>query len=309
MSQRKILFFAFLGLVLTNLFWAINAILAKGYVGEIPPVAMNTIRWFGAFILLTPFAFPRIVKNWAVIRANAIPLFGLALLAISLYNSLLYISANFTSAINITLINTLIPVFTSLIAWKLLDNRPRTSQVVGLIMSILGVLVILTQGNLYSLLTLSFSLGDLIMLTAVTCWALFTVLLKKLELRLSPITLLYSLIALGLPFLIIAMVIEMYIYRLYIPSLSQIPVFAYLWVFPSILAYVFWTNGVQRLGPEAASLSIILMPLFGTFLAITFLGESIFWFHIVGGVCSLMGIVLALSPAKWFSYLKISLQR
>lgn len=307
MSERKIIYLAFIGLALTNLFWAINATLARGYVGEIPPIAMNTFRWLGAFVLLTPFALPNLLKNWSLIRFKFLPLFGLAILAISLYNSLLYISANFTSTINITLINTLIPVFTSLIAWKLLNNRPKIMQIIGLLLSMLGVLLILTQGNINTLLTLAFSQGDLIMLAAVACWALFTVLLKKLDIKLSPITLLYTLIVLGLPALTLAYLLELYFYRFYIPSLSEFGLFAYLWIFPSLLAYVFWTNGVHRLGAQAASLSINLMPLFGAVLAITFLGESIYWFHIVGAICSLLGMVLAFGPPNWMvRYVKLA---
>jgi len=298
-SDRKMIFFALLGLVLTNLFWAINATLARGYVEEIPPIAMNTIRWLGAFVILTPFALPNLLENRSLVRCKLLPLMGLAILAISLYNSLLYIAANFTSTINITLINTLIPIFTSLIAWKLLNNRPNAMQIMGLMISMCGVLLILTQGKLTTLLTLAFSQGDLFMLAAVVIWALFTVLLKKLNIQLSPITLLYTLIALGLPFLMFAYLLEMVFYRLYIPSMSELDVFAYLWVFPSIFAYVFWTNGVRRLGAETASLSINLMPLFGAVLAITFLGESIHWFHIVGGTCSLLGMVLAFGPPEW----------
>ncbi len=103
---------------------------------------------------------------------------------------------------------------------------------------------------------------------------------------------------LGLPFLMVAYAIEAVFFKFYLPSFEHISLFAYLWVFPSILAYIFWTNGVLRLGAESASLSITLMPLFGAVLAIIFLNESIFWFHIAGGVCSLLGMLFALLPAN-----------
>jgi len=300
LSTQRTFWLAFFGLVLTNLFWAINATLARGYMDQVAPIAINLFRWLGAFVLLTPFALPGTIKNWPVIRPKLLPLTGLAILSITLYNSLLYFSANFTTAVNITLINTLIPVATLLIAWRVLGNRPRLLQLIGITVSIIGVLLILTQGQLLQLLTLSLGQGDLLMLAAVTSWSLFTVLLKKISIKLSPIIVLYVLIMLGLPFLIFAYGIEALFFRFYWPSLSHMGLLAYLWVFPSILAYIFWTYGVQKIGAEVASLSITLMPLFGAILAITFLGESIYWFHIAGGMCSLFGMILALiSPEKF----------
>ncbi|WP_299666496.1 DMT family transporter [uncultured Psychromonas sp.] len=297
-TNNRILWMAFLGLLMTNLFWAINAILARSYMPEVAPIAMNLFRWFGVFILLTPFCLPRVIKNWAMIRPHLLALTGLAILSIVFYNSLLYLAANFTTVVNITLINTLIPIATLLMAWRVLGNRPRLMQFLGMVISILGVLLILTKGQLLHLLSLKFSQGDLLMVAAVVVWALFTVLLKKLSLKLSSINVLYLLIMLGLPFLMVAYAIEAVFFKFYLPSFEHISLFAYLWVFPSILAYIFWTNGVLRLGAESASLSITLMPLFGAVLAIVFLDESIFWFHIAGGVCSLLGMLFALLPAN-----------
>ncbi|MEJ6120559.1 DMT family transporter [Vibrio sp. 2-Bac 85] len=297
-TNNRILWMAFLGLLMTNLFWAINAILARSYMPEVAPIAMNLFRWFGVFILLTPFCLPRVIKNWAMIRPHLSALTGLAILSIVFYNSLLYLAANFTTVVNITLINTLIPIATLLMAWRVLGNRPRLMQFLGMVISILGVLLILTKGQLLHLLSLKFSQGDLLMVAAVVVWALFTVLLKKLSLKLSSINVLYLLIMLGLPFLMVAYAIEAVFFKFYLPSFEHISLFAYLWVFPSILAYIFWTNGVLRLGAESASLSITLMPLFGAVLAIVFLDESIFWFHIAGGMCSLLGMLFALLPAN-----------
>ncbi|PKH01992.1 EamA family transporter [Psychromonas sp. MB-3u-54] len=300
LSNQRTFWLAFFGLVLTNLFWALNATLARGYIDQVAPIALNLFRWLGAFVLLTPFALRGTIKNWPIIRPKLLPLTGLAILSVTFYNSLLYLSANFTTAVNITLINTLIPVVTLLIAWRVLGNRPRLMQLLGVSVSIIGVLLILTQGQLLRLLTLSLSQGDLLMLAAVSCWSLFTVLLKKLSINLSPIIVLYVLIILGLPFLLFAYGIEALFFRFYLPSLSHLGLFAYLWFFPSICAYIFWTYGVHHLGAEAASLSITLMPLFGAILAITFLGESIYWFHIAGGICSLFGMLLALvSPQRF----------
>jgi drug/metabolite transporter (DMT)-like permease len=300
LSHQRVFWLAFFGLVFTNLFWAINATLARGYVDQVAPIAMNFFRWLGAFVVLTPFALRGTIKNWPLIRANLLPFLGLAILSISLYNSLLYLSANFTTAVNITLINTLIPVMTLLIAWRVLGNRPRLTQLIGVSVSLCGVLLILTQGQLLRLLTLSVSLGDLLMLAAVISWSLFTVLLKKMSLQLSPIIVLYVLIMMGLPLLLFAYGIEALFFRFYLPSFSHLGLLAYLWVFPSLFAYIFWTYGVRHIGAEGASLSINLMPIFGAILAITFLGESIYWFHIVGAICSLLGMLLALVSADRF---------
>ncbi len=299
MSDRRVFWLAFLGLAFTNLFWAINATLARGYTADIAPVAMNLFRWLGACVLLTPFVWRDLISNWAVIRSKLFPLTILATFCITLYNSLLYLAAGFTTTVNITLINTLIPIVTLLVAWRVLGNRPRLVQSLGMLVSMLGVLLILTRGNLSQVLAVGLSVGDLFMLGAVVSWALFTVLLKRVDIQLSPLTLLYVLILLGLPLLMVAYAVEAWFFRFYWPPLSHLGLFTYLWIFPSIIAYVFWTLGVRHVGAEGASLSINLMPIFGAILAITFLGESIHWYHIAGGLCSLCGMVMALRPPRW----------
>ncbi|MEH6648933.1 MAG: DMT family transporter [Motiliproteus sp.] len=304
MSERRTFWLALLGLALTNLFWAINATLARGYIDEVTPIAMNLFRWFGAFLILTPFAWRGMRANWPQIRPRLLPLTGLAAVSIAFYNSLLYLAANFTTTVNITLLNTMIPVFTLIAAWRLLGNRPRLMQIIGMLASIMGVLVILTQGQLDRLLAVSFGKGDLFMLGAVTSWALYTVMLKRMDITLSSITLLYVLIILGLPMLVIGYGVEIWLYRLYWPTIEHLGLFSYLWVFPSILAYLFWVNGVRRIGAEGASLSINLMPIYGAALAITFLGETIHWYHFSGAACSLVGMVLAFGSPAWFRRLR-----
>lgn len=252
-------------------------------------------------MLLTPFAWRGLVANWSQIRPKLLPLTGLEACSVTLYNSLLYLAANFTTTVNITLLNTMVPVFTLIAAWRVLGNRPRLLQIIGMLVSMTGVLLILTQGQLDRLLSVSFSRGDLFMLGVVASWALYTVLLKRVDISLSPITLLYVLILPGLPLLILAYGVEAWLYRFYWPPLEQLGLFTYLWVFPSIIAYIFWLQGVRHVGAEGVSLSVNLMPLFGAALAITFLGESIHWFHLAGGACSLLGMVLALGPPGWLT--------
>ena len=304
MSERRTFWLALLGLALTNLFWAINATLARSYVDEVTPIAMNLFRWFGAFLILTPFAWRGVRSSWPQIRPRLLPLSGLAACSIALYNSLLYLAANFTTTVNITLLNTMIPVFTLIIAWRLLGNRPRLLQIIGMLASMIGVLMILTQGQLDRLLSVSFGKGDLFMLAAVTSWAFYTVMLKRIDIELSSITLLYVLIMLGLPMLVIGYGFEIWLYRFYWPSITHIGLLAYLWVFPSLLAYIFWVQGVRRIGAEGASLSTNLMPIYGAALAITFLGETIHWYHLAGAACSLVGMILAFGSPSWLRRLR-----
>lgn len=301
MPDRRTFWLAFAGLALTNLFWAINATLARGYFTEVAPIAMNTLRWLGAFVLLTPFALKGLIHNWPQIKPKLLPLSGLAFLSITLYNSLLYLAANYTTTVNITLLNTMVPVFAIIAAWRLLGNKPRAMQLTGMLLSIIGILLILTQGQLDRLLAISFSQGDLLMLTAVACWAMYTVLLKRIDLQLSPITLLYLLILLGLPWLLLGYAIESWFFRAYWPSPDHLGLMAYLWLFPSIIAYIFWNQGVRYVGAEGTALSTNLMPLFGAALAVTFLDESIHWSHLAGAACSLFGMVLALGPPRWLT--------
>jgi len=289
---------AYTGLVLTALFWAGNAVVARGTVGEIPPVALAFWRWVIALTILSPVGVPRVVRQWRVIRQHWRVLWALATLSVGLFNSLLYLAAQSTGAINITLVNSTIPVVVALLSWLLLGEAPNRVQSTGIAAALLGMLTIVARGDPGVFVGLEFNAGDVIMVAAVLVWGCYSVLLRRHAVPLHPVALLTVLIALGLP-----VIVPFYLWELasgggFTPRLGLLPALGYVGVFPSILAYLFWNIGVHRVGPTRAAVFIYLLPVFAAGLAVTFLGESLHLYHAVGGLLILVGLLLATGAIK-----------
>jgi drug/metabolite transporter (DMT)-like permease len=281
---------ALLGLVATNLFWAGNAVLARFASDEIPPFTLSFSRWVLALLILLPFAIPYLKSTWPEVRRHWSVVLVLAFLGITTFNTVLYLAANSTTAVNITLMSSNMPLITLLISWLLLNEQPKNWQFFGIATSLLGILVIISNGDLSQLLSLQFNMGDVLILGIACCWSLYSVILRKYPLNIHPIALLAVLIMVGLPFIFVLFVIELYMLPAFTIEKSGGLVILYSAIFPSILAYLFWGYGIKQLGPSIAALSFYLLPLFTALLAIPLLGEALHWYHVVGGFFILIGL-------------------
>jgi drug/metabolite transporter (DMT)-like permease len=293
------LWLAYLGLVLTPLFWAGNAVVAKGVVEQIPPMSMSFWRWVIALAILLPFGLPGVLRQKAVIRQHWLSILALATFSVGAFNSLLYLAALSTSAINIALINATIPIMVALLAWLLLGDRTRPLQALGIGLAIVGIGTVVARGDLSVLTGLQAQPGDLIMVLAVASWGLFSVLLRRQAVPLPPLTFLTVQIAAG----------AVVIFPFYLTDLlwfsggfelnqsTALPMM-YFAIFPGILAYGFWNHGVHRIGPSRAAIFIYLTPVFASVLAGVFLGERLGVFHLIGGGLILAGLVLATRSRK-----------
>ncbi|RBW49237.1 DMT family transporter [Marinobacter sp. F3R11] len=282
------------GLVLTPLFWAGNAVVARGTVESIPPLSMAFWRWMIALAILLPFALPGIWRHRTVIRQHMGSMLVLAALSVGAFNSLLYLAAVTTTATNIALINATIPIFVSLLAWIFLGDRTRPVQVLGIGLAISGILTVVARGDLSVLTGLEAQAGDLIMVVAVISWGLFSVLLRRQAVPLPGFTFLSTQILLGtlviLPFYLVDLLFFSGGFEVTRGTALPIAFFA---IFPGILAYGFWNYAVHRIGPSRAAIFIYLTPVFASILASIFLGESLGLFHIIGGAFILAGLLLA----------------
>lgn len=284
---------AYTGLVLTPLFWAGNAVVARGVVESIPPVSLAFWRWVIALMVLLPLTFPRVRREWPVVRDHWPRVLVLALFSVAAFNTLLYVSATTTTAINIALINSTIPIMVALLAFLLLRERTRPMQSLGIAIALTGVLMVITQGSLGRLISLSFSPGDLFMVAAVISWGIFSVLLRRLSIPLSAMTFLTLQIALGTALLIPVYLIDLLLVSGgFTLSASTIPPLLYVAIFPGILAYAFWNHGVWNVGPARAAIFMYLVPVFAAILAWVFLDERLGWYHLAGGALILAGLYL-----------------
>lgn len=286
---------AIAGLLLATLCWSGNALVARAFAGEIPPFALSFWRWLLALLLLLPFVIGPLLRHRAELRAAGWRLLVLAGLGIAAYNSLLYSAAQSTAAINITLVNTCLPLMTFIGAGLLLGEWPARRAWWGLAVAALGLLVLISQGSWASFTGLAFNPGDLIMLLAVADWALYSLLLRRWAQYLLPIpalALLGVLMLLGVP-----LILPFYLYELsqgahFVASPSNLAAIAYTAVFASLLAYLAWNHGVRVVGAAKAALSNYLMPVFTAILGWLLLGEGLQGYHWLGAALIFAGLLL-----------------
>ncbi|WP_210396204.1 DMT family transporter [Motiliproteus sediminis] len=283
---------AHLLLVLTTLFWSGNFVLARAMHLEIPPLSLALLRWSLAFVILAPWVLPALWRERQVLLTHYRMLLLLALLGVANFNTFVYLGVQHTTATNATLMQSAVPVVILLLS-GLLGQPVRPIQLMGILLSLSGVLFIVTRGDWSSLLALALNPGDLWIMAAVLTWSLYTLCLRWRPQALSALALLGSTIGLG-----VAMLLPLFLWELgtgaHIQwSRSSVMVVGYVALFPSVLAYFFWNHGVSRLGAQRAGLYIHLMPVFGLLLSVLFLGESVLPFHLLGIGLIFAGIYLA----------------
>ena len=289
-APRRIPVSPYLLLVLTTLFWSGNFILARAVRADVPPVGLAFWRWGVALALLSPFALPHLraqrallLKSWKIVTT-------LGILAVSCFNTFVYIGVHTTSATNAVLLNSAAPVLIVLLSWALLGATVTRRQTAGIAVSLAGVLAIVSHGDPLTLSTLRHEAGELWVLLAVVSWALYTVLLKRRPAELHPFSFLGGIMIVGILGLapLYAWEVSQGI-RMKFDLLTASTV-AYVAVFPSVLAYIFWNQAVSEVGANKAGLFLHLMPVFGVFLSFFLLGESPRLFQGVGICLIITGI-------------------
>ncbi|WP_440998020.1 DMT family transporter [Arhodomonas sp. SL1] len=284
---------AYVGLTLTAAFWAGNAVMARGVVDTIPPLALSFWRWVLALLLVLPFSLPALRREWPVLHRHWRTMLPIAGLSVGVFNTLLYLAATTTTAVNISLINATMPIVVALFAWGILGARTRALQAVGIAFALVGMLVVVARGDPGVLLGLDFQPGDLLMVAAVCSWGLFSVIMRKHPIPVSPQVFLTGQILFGIPVILPFYLIELALVGGFSMRPTLVLPFLYVAVFPGLLAFTFWNYGVSRVGPSRSAMFIYLLPVFAAGLAWAILGEGLSGFHAVGGVLILIGLYLA----------------
>ena len=282
----------YLILPLAPLFWSGNFILGRAVRASLPPIGLAFWRWFVASVIISGLALPHLKKDWSVIRLHWKIVLFLSTLGIAGFNTLVYSGLQFTSAINGVLMQSALPVFIVMQSFFFFHERIHAVQGLGIFVSLCGAVIIITQGDVKVLTGLSFNVGDLLILVAVICYAAYSAFLRKRP-QLHPFSFLAVTFFTGT-----AVLLPLYLWehctRQTMP-LTSVTLFsvAYVAIFPSILAYLCFNRGVELLGANRAGLFIHLMPVFGSIMAIAFLGERFKLFHALGIILILFGILLA----------------
>jgi drug/metabolite transporter (DMT)-like permease len=284
---------AYLLLVLAMLSWSGNAVVGRALAGTVPPFGLSFMRWSIAFLAVAPFAAGEVVAKRAIIFHHWRYLLLIALLGLTLCNSLGYLGLQWTTALNAGLINSAGPMLTLIAAFFFHRERAAPMQILGLLVSLAGVLVIVLRGDPAALLHLAVNRGDLTLLIGVATWSIYTVLLPGAPQELSPVALLAVLFAIGAATVLPLHLLESWLGRPLPVTRDAALGYLYVGLFPAVIAFFGWNRGVGAIGAHRASLFSYLMPLFSAGLAYAFLGEEIALYHLVGAGLILFGIFLA----------------
>lgn len=284
-------------LTLTPIFWAGNAIVGRSVAGEIPPVTLSVLRWGGAFLLLLPFAYSHFKRDWPVIRANLSLLMLTSFIGISIFNTLQYWALEHTIALNGLLMQSSGPLFVALFSLILLGIRLTLAQAIGIVVSLVGVLIIILRGDISALTHIDLNKGDLLFVLALAVFGLYSILSMKRP-KIHDLSFAAFTFGCGTLFLLPLLTWEIGargIFSLTAPNLAAI---GYVAIFPSIAAYLCFNRGVQLIGANRSAPFFHLIPVFGSVMAIGFLGEQFKLFHLVGYALVLAGVIIAARKSK-----------
>jgi len=290
---------AYLMLICATLFWAGNFMVGKfAFFSNIPPMSLVFFRWSLVWFILLPFTYKEILKYKHVILSNLSLLFFLAITSVGLFNSFTYLSLIHTQVINASLFNTAIPAIIILLCFIFKIEETNKYQIFGLVISVLGILSIITKLNLEILLSLNFNKGDLIMIGGVITWGLYSSFLKKKKFTLPLLTLVHILCTFGLIFIFPQFMYEFLQGQKIDFDIDLFYILIFLALFPSIGSYYCWAGAVSIIGANRAGIFLSLIPLFSTIMAIFFYNEQFEFFHLIGAILIILGLFLSNKEIK-----------
>lgn len=275
--------------LLTVLIWAGNTLVTKASAGAIGPSEIGFYRWLLAALLFTPFLILPVWRNRAAIKPVLGKVIILAALGMALFQSLAYFAAGITSATNMAIIPSLIPIMALLMASVVLGSQLTWGAVIGALISVAGVLEVVSAGHIGNLAHQGLNLGDAMLLLAALAFAVYSILLRKWQLRLPPLQLLYlqavAATIMLLPMFLLTPRVGLNMHNIALVLYAGIPT--------SMLAPLLWMQSIARLGPERTTLFFNLLPIVTVLAAALILGEQLASFHLLGGGLTLVGVILA----------------
>ena len=290
---------AYVMLVCATLFWSGNFIVGKlAFLENIPPLSLVFYRWSLVWFILLPFTFKEILKHKETILNNLPILFFLGFTSVGLFNSFTYLSLIHTQVINSTLFNTAIPAVIILLCFLFKIEKTNKFQILGLIISVLGILSIITKLDIKIFLSLNFNKGDIIMIGGVITWGIYSTLLKKKKFTLPLLTLVHVICTFGLICVFPQFFYEFSQGQFIEFNTNLFYILIFLALFPSIGSYYCWAGAVSIIGANRAGIFLSLIPLFSTIMAISFYKEQFQFFHLIGAILIILGLFLSNKEIK-----------
>jgi drug/metabolite transporter (DMT)-like permease len=280
-------------LLIATCLWGGNFVVGKAMVTQLPPITLAALRWLVAFVMVV-LMFGRsyrthrevLLQHWKMV-------IFLAVTGVAGFNTLTYIAVQHISSINASLMNAATPIMILMISWFMLRDKVVWMSVTGIVVSMAGVLWIISRGSWQAILTLSFNPGDLWMVLAVFCWALYSVGMKKISGVLPVNALFLAKIAVTLCLLIPASAVELSITKPAVQwSFGLAAGVLYVGIFASIVAFAAWNQAIAMIGPSRCGGFLNMIPLFSACFATVFAGERIQSYHLIGAVLIIGGVYL-----------------
>jgi len=278
-------------LTLSSLFWGFNAIASRLAIDEISPMLIVTGRWLGVMIILSIICRHQLSFGFQVFKSNYKWMIVMGLCGFTIFNSIYYISAHHTVAINLGIVQSTMPAFIMLLSMFWLKTRVNLKQVIGLLVTFIGVSIVISNGNLASLIRLKLNNGDLLLIVACIFYSIYAVGLKKRpEINDILLMTIFSYIAFAgsLP----GLIIEITQYSFFLPTFKGLMILLVIIIFPSLLAQILFMKGVKIVGPSLSGLYTNLVPLFTSVLAIIILNENFHFYHLISLIIIFLGIYI-----------------
>ncbi len=283
---------AYICLVVAALCWGGNAVAGKLALGHVSPMMLTFLRWFLATALIAAISMPQLRRDWPIVKRNLPLLFFYGIVGYTLFNAMLYSAVKYTTVINVAIEQAGIPMLIFLLNFMFFRTAVSLAQITGFAMTLVGVALTASHGDLASLLQLGLNRGDGLMLIAVAAYAIYTIFLRwkpPLDWRT-----LMAVPALGAALSAVPLLLwEGMQGNVQVPDARGWVIAFYTAIFASLLAQVFYIRGVETIGANRAGLFINLVPVFGTLLSVVLLGEQLQLFHVIALVLTLGGIAIA----------------
>ena len=287
-------FLAYIFLFLTVTFWAGNFVVGKfASLYEVPPFSLNFYRWFFACLILVSFTLSEIIKKKDYIIDNYKLFIVLGVTSITIFNSIVYYSLNFTQVISGVLMISTIPVMIMFFSSIFKIEKTNIFQIIGVILSFLGVIIIITKANFEILKNLNFNKGDITMVIAMFSWAIYSTLLKRQKYEISQLSLLQVVMSFGLVFLIPVYFIEYQLgFRITLDKPFYL-ILSYVVLLPGLASFILWIKGISLIGANRSGVFLHLMPILSAIMAMIIFNEKFMFYHMLGACFIITGILLS----------------
>lgn len=286
-------------LTAATLCWAGNNVVAKAIITHVPPFSFTFLRWLIASLILLPFTWKLVLRDWRLALGAWRRLMVIAVLGISAFNTLLYMAVVTTTAVNVGLISSIFPAAIAFFSWLILKIRLTRIQIAGMLLSFIGILLVIVRGDPSALTGFVFVEGDIWMLLGILCGATYPVLLHDKP-DMHPLSLLTIIILLGMLVSLPLYLVDLALGRYVQLNLQVGAGLFYIALFPSVVAYLLWNRGIELVGANLAGLYLNLIPILTATMAALFLGETLAWYHFAGLFIVICGIVL-FNLSRWWA--------